>query len=388
MATTIFPPEIIENSVEQHMANHSTRSQIVYVSVLIFVLATLCALPFIYVDVSVQSSGIIRPVIEKTVLKTPYSSLVQEVLVEDNQPVEQGQPLLVLRSDDLAQQQKYNSSRQQELQHLVHDLSQLVRLDSTAAPLISFQSALYGQAYREFQQKVVEADIKQQKIAKDFERTQLLYQEKIIPAKQYEELQLQKDLAKSAYRLLWEGQTNQWQSSLQQYRTELAEWKSKEAQLQKEQEQYIIKAPQAGTIQNLQGIYAGSYLYANQDIAEISPDSSLIVECYVSPKDIGYLRSGTSAVFQIDAFNYNDWGMVAGEVVSVASDVTLLDNQPVFKVRSNLSTNYLTLKNGYRGQLKKGMTVRARFLLTQRSVFQLLYDKVDDWLNPIRKYEM
>lgn len=383
MTTRIFPPEIVENSVEQHMANHSTRSQIIYVSVLAMVLATLISLPFIYVDVSVQSSGIVRPVIEKTVIKTPYSSWVQQVLVKDNESVTQGQPLIVLQSDKLAQQQAYNDSRQQELQRMVHDLRQLVQLKATSPLPTLFQSPVYAQMYREFQQKVAEAEIRQKKVAKDFARTQLLYNEKIIPAKQYEELKLQRDLAVSAYRLLWEGQTNQWQVSLQQYRVELAEWKEKSEQLQKELEQYVIKAPQSGTIQNLQGIYAGTFLQASQDIAVISPDSSLIVECYVSPKDIGYLQPRIPAVFQIDAFNYNDWGMIAGEVISVASDITLIDNQPVFKVRSALSRDFLELNNGYRGTLKKGMTVRTRFMLTRRSLFQLLYDKVDDWLNPI-----
>jgi membrane fusion protein, peptide pheromone/bacteriocin exporter len=28
------------------------------------------------------------------------------------------------------------------------------------------------------------------------------------------------------------------------------------------------------------------------------------------------------------------------------------------------------------------MTLRARFVVARRSIFQLLYDKADDWLNP------
>ena len=383
MATSIFPPEIIENSVEQHLADHSTRSQLIYISVLIMVLTALISLPLVHLDVSIQSGGIIRPIIEKTALRAPYSSWVQEVLVKDNQTVAAGQPLLVLGSEQLTQQQEFNSGRQQELQQLVYDLRQLVQLDPISPAITTLRSDVYTQSYQQFQQKLAEAEIKEKKTIKDFNRTQLLYDEKIISAKQYDELKLQKDLVESEYRLLWAGQTNQWQNSLQQYRTELAEWKSKAQQLAEEQEQYVIKAPQAGTVQNMQGIYPGGYLHANQDIAELSPDSTLIVECYVSPKDIGYLQTGTSAVFQVDAFNYNDWGTVEGKVISVAHDITFVDNQPVFKVRSALATNVLKLNNGYRGTLKKGMTVRTRFMLARRSLYQLLYDKVDDWLNPV-----
>ena len=32
--------------------------------------------------------------------------------------------------------------------------------------------------------------------------------------------------------------------------------------------------------------------------------------------------------------------------------------------------------------IKKGMTLQARFYVTRRTLFQLLYDKADDWLNP------
>jgi HlyD family secretion protein len=28
------------------------------------------------------------------------------------------------------------------------------------------------------------------------------------------------------------------------------------------------------------------------------------------------------------------------------------------------------------------MTLRARFIVAERSLWQLLYDKVDDWMNP------
>ena len=43
---------------------------------------------------------------------------------------------------------------------------------------------------------------------------------------------------------------------------------------------------------------------------------------------------------------------------------------------------YRLEKNGYKGDISKGMTLTARFLIANRSLWQLLYDKVDNWLNP------
>ncbi len=54
----------------------------------------------------------------------------------------------------------------------------------------------------------------------------------------------------------------------------------------------------------------------------------------------------------------------------------------MFKAKCNLNTNFLALKNGIKGTLKKGMTIRAHFLVADRSLFQLLYQNLDDWINP------
>lgn len=42
----------------------------------------------------------------------------------------------------------------------------------------------------------------------------------------------------------------------------------------------------------------------------------------------------------------------------------------------------MQLKSGYKTKVSKGMTLTARYIITRRSLFELLFDKVDDWLNP------
>jgi membrane fusion protein, peptide pheromone/bacteriocin exporter len=54
----------------------------------------------------------------------------------------------------------------------------------------------------------------------------------------------------------------------------------------------------------------------------------------------------------------------------------------LFKIKCRLLSDHLSLRNGYRGRLKKGMTVQARFIIAKRSLWQLLYDKADNWVNP------
>jgi HlyD family secretion protein len=121
---------------------------------------------------------------------------------------------------------------------------------------------------------------------------------------------------------------------------------------------------------------------AGETLLVISPDSNLLAECYVSPKDIGLLKVGMPVNFQVDAFNYNEWGLLPGEITDIANDFTLMNEQPVFKVKCQLLKKSLALRNGYAANLKKGMTLRGRFVVTQRTLFQLLYDTIDDWVNP------
>jgi hypothetical protein len=122
-----------------------------------------------------------------------------------------------------------------------------------------------------------------------------------------------------------------------------------------------------------------------KSVGLISPDSNLIAECYISPKDIGRIRKGMPATFQIDAFDHNVWGRVRGKVSGISEDVILLNDQPIFKITCQLDNISLRWKNSYRRDLKNGMTLKARFSLDRRSLFQLLFDKADDWLNPLQE---
>jgi HlyD family secretion protein len=74
-------------------------------------------------------------------------------------------------------------------------------------------------------------------------------------------------------------------------------------------------------------------------------------------------------------------------VIEIPTDVVMNNNQPVFQVRCSLDTSVLTLKNGYQGTLKKGMLLTGCFYLTNRSLCQLLFDKIDDWMNPKKKWD-
>jgi len=112
----------------------------------------------------------------------------------------------------------------------------------------------------------------------------------------------------------------------------------------------------------------------------ISPDADLVAEVLVPPQDVGLVRVGGPVVLRIDAFNPHEWGVLTGEVTTISGDILETPSGPIFRIRTSLNRTFLTLSSGHRGNLRKGMTFEARFLVARRTLFQLLRDKVDDWV--------
>jgi len=176
-----------------------------------------------------------------------------------------------------------------------------------------------------------------------------------------------------------------------QWRSELATWCSERdrslstvSQLERQRDLYAIRSPVTGTVESFDGIYPDCNLQAGQVVAVISPENSLIAEVFVPADHIGMLFMGMPVRIRVDAFDHNRWGVVPGKITAMSNDYHLVDNVPVFKVKCTLDNSFLRLKNGTTGSLKKGMTVNARFIIAERTILQLLYQKTDNWLNPER----
>ena len=85
---------------------------------------------------------------------------------------------------------------------------------------------------------------------------------------------------------------------------------------------------------------------------------------------------------EVNAFNRNQWGLLNANIVEISEDVRLNNDQPIFAVKCKIERTYLKSKDGHKGELKRGMTLQARFRITHRSLWQLMFDKADNWMNP------
>ncbi|GAA4001360.1 cyclolysin T1SS periplasmic adaptor subunit CyaD [Hymenobacter fastidiosus] len=363
-----------------HLATLSYRSKAVYAAAMLGIITLLLALPFVHVNVSAQAPGMLRPLSEKTEVRSLVGGTITRLLVRENQQVQAGDTLLVLQSGAMQAQQAVNARQQAEHAAFAQDLTWLVQ--HLTPPAGGLRTPLCGQQAAQYRTQQQQLDNQLQKSARDVATSQALFHDKVIARVELEDKLFAHRKRLDEARVLTETQRSQWQADLAAHRAALAELRGQQQQLRLERRLYCLRAPVTGTVQQLAGKYVGSTVQSGELLGTLSPDGDLLAECYVSPKDIGFVRVGMPARFQVDAFDYNQWGLVEGQVTDVSRDFVLIEQEPVFKVRCRLSRPFLQLGNGYRGTLRKSMRVHARFLLARRSLWQLLFDKADNWLNP------
>ncbi|RAV29508.1 HlyD family secretion protein [Sinomicrobium soli] len=379
----IFPKEIIDSTVEAHHFKLRNRSKMIYGLVLLGILGFLLSLPFIYVDVYTTSRGIIKPEVERAQLTLINSGKVTYKNMGNNQRVEKGDTLLVLNNEQIDDKLSLYRQQIRDNRSFVHDLSLLSEGGDIAPSRLS--SPKYKAGYIEYRQKISELETRLETTRKDFERHKRLHDRRVISNAEFEAKKLEYDMAGSDLQSYRTQQQYQWQSEQTSLANTLKELGSDYNQYASNNRNYVLTAPVSGTLLRVAGIEEGGYINSGVNIGEISPDTGLLIECYITPSDIGLVRESQAVTYQIDAFNYNQWGFATGQIVSIGNDIENIDEETaVFKVRCSINEKYLQLKNGFRGNLGKGMTLTANFKLTERSLFDLLYDKVDDWLNPSR----
>ncbi|WP_103072317.1 HlyD family secretion protein [Aquimarina sediminis] len=376
----LFPKEIIEHTVEVHQFAHNNRSKMIYTTILTAFVIALALLPFINIDIYTTARGMLKPGKERVAITPLQSGTVVFADMVDNQKVKKGDTLLMVNTTLVKEKIKRSTTQIKETEQYIKDCEYLI---NTPTPKLSkIASARYQKEYLYFTQKLRELRTRFKKTKTDYLRTKKLYTKKVIAKVDYENSVFEYRLATAALRQYRKQQKSNWQVAVTEYHNTIRELKNGVSQLEKHQEELVVTAPIDGILKNIMGIASGSLIAGGTTIAEISPDTGLIAECYLSPSDIGLVSTDRSVNFQIDAFNYNQWGLATGKIMEISKDVDMINNQPVFKVRCAINQNHLQLKNGFKGSLNRGMTFSARFQIAERTLFELLYDKVDDWFNP------
>ena len=381
----LIPFSISEYSLEAYLITISTRSKIIYWIIICTIILGIGILPFVYVDVSVQARGYFQSNIEKQVIFTPYQGKIIYTRIRNGESVRKGDTLLVIDTEPIKALRASLLQRIEENNASIKDLERLT--ESSYWDQDSSISWLFTQRYRSEvvnlrSQQAIQLK-KYQKKKTEHDRNELLFHQQIIAKTDFENSLFQLNSERDNLTQLLVSQETVWQNDLTIRKNESIKLIADLKQCTEELSERFLLAPTNGEIIQSSDIQMGSIVSAGQKIAEISPGGELVATCFVKPADIGLIHERQKVKIQVDAFNYNEWGMLNGDIVDISDDM-IVDNGSVayFRVKCKPEKTFLSLKNGYKAEIKKGMSLNTRIIVIRRSLYHLLFDKADKWFNP------
>ena len=160
---------------------------------------------------------------------------------------------------------------------------------------------------------------------------------------------------------------------------ELSQLVEKRGALEEKLNRLELRAPVSGRVLNLLAHTVGGVIKPGDTLANIVPDKDpLVVEAFVSPREIDRIRDGMPARIRFTAFNSKTTPELNGTVVNISADHTLMAENapPGFKVR-------VKLKDGETEQLGNhamlpGMEAEVLFTSAERTVISYLAKPLTD----------
>jgi hemolysin D len=155
---------------------------------------------------------------------------------------------------------------------------------------------------------------------------------------------------------------------IQQFEPEVARTTQRNALMQ-------LRAPVAGTVQQLAVHTVGGVVTPAQPLLSVVPENEqLEVEATVLNKDIGFVQPGQRATIKIESFPYTRYGYIEGIVESVSHDAIQDDKLGlVYQARVKMSTSTLQV-DGVAVRLASGMALTAEIKTGTRRVIAYILD--------------
>lgn len=397
--TRFHSPDDVKDSIESLTGAHGNSRPVMYWFLLLITTVSIVALPLTKVDMSVGAPGQIRPAVERLPVYPAVAGRISRLLVTDNQMVEAGDALLIIASPALAARIERNDTELAMNRQALADLQQLLQVahwdphrggSSGLAPSplpeptndLVLSTAQYIRQHALLRSDLDRLSLQQSQAAHELQRAQTLHRQHLITDQELEQQDFAYHSLEGEIRLTVQTRLSQWQSDLVERELRQSALASEREQLREQVALHTVRAPITGTAIGFTGLHPGLFLPAETRIGEISPSGNLQADVYLSPRDIGFITVGQPVHLQVDAFPYTEWGTLSGEVRSVSQDFVQVGQQLVFKSVIDLASTTLSSATGAEVRLRRGMTVQARFVLQQRTLFDVLFGKMSDSLDP------
>lgn len=381
--------DLVEDSTEVYLNSAARPGRAIYLAIVTLVLVSTAALPVVRVGVSIQAEGVIRPATEKHEVLAATSGYVERVGTAAFAQVRSGEELFRLRGESAEARRELARSRLAEVIEATKELEWFLG-DSA-------ESGLPGAPPNPRSRHSAERELLDRELARlettavqagdELARTAALARLGLASRAEEDRLRQDAEALAEEKRLIVQRYRSGWQARIEELHAERLGLLDQLSALAGDSLLRVIPAPVGGTVEEIASVSTGSFVHEGQRLAVISPSAEMVAEVYLTPRDIGLVDPDLPVRLLIDAFPYRDWGHLTGRVAEISSDFVPLGERPVFRALVRLDDTGLTLPNGLRREIRKGMTLRARFMVAERSLWQLIRDDVNDWLNPFERHE-
>nr|BAJ09611.1 membrane fusion protein [[Pasteurella] pneumotropica] [Rodentibacter pneumotropicus] len=309
--------------------------------------------------------------------------------VKEGEIVEKGQVLLTLDDTRSSAILRESEAKVQNLRAVVARLQAesagkpLVFADDIPEDVVSRETAAYN-ARRKAMLDAVEG-LAQSKalLDKEIAITQPMVKKGVVS--QVELLRMQRQSSDFAQQITerrnrYSADAN---NELVQTESELAQARENMAMRADPVERSQIKAPLRGVVKNIRINTVGGVVQAGQDILEIVPlDDTLLVQAYISPKDVAFIRPGQPALVKISAYDYSIYGGLEGKVTLISpdtlqderrrSELNLNADQAYYRILIETQGTSITDSKGQKLDITPGMTATVDIKTGEKTVFQYL----------------
>ncbi|MCC5827228.1 HlyD family efflux transporter periplasmic adaptor subunit [Alkalimonas sp.] len=347
--------------------------------------------------------GVLQPQQGVIRVQTSQPGTVQQLLVQEGERVEAGQPLLELTMQHFSSEHsELNASLQQELAAILANLEQQkqqeidrqrIRLQEVAERIASAQQQLnqIEQQQRTFQQRLelnqhLVEQISQLSGTGFISNLELSRQQDTLLSLQQQEQVLQGQQLTLQEQLKQQQSLQQQlpldhQATLGQLDNQISELRNQRTRLQHEQRS-VITAPKAGVVSGILP-RQGHFMSAGSIVLSILPQGAeLEAIVYVPTRAISFIDTGQEVRLRFHAFPYERFGVQQGQVHEISQTVLLPDEvtdmqltEPSYRVRVRLSEQQILAYNREL-PLRAGMTLDGDIITERRSLLQWLFDPI------------
>ena len=350
-----------------------------------------------------QGQGRIIPSSREQIVQSLDPGTIQEMLVKEGETVEKGQILLRLDDTRSSAILRESQAKVENLEAMVARLqaeaynTNLVFPDHISDELKKREEAAYVSRRRAMEEQV--SGLRQ---SKNVLEQQIAIAEPMVKRgvmSQVDLLRMQRD-SHDLEAQITERQnryTTDASNELVKTESELAQAKENMAMRADPVERSQIRAPMKGIVKNIRINTIGGVVNAGQDILEIVPiEDNLLVEAYIRPNDVAFIRPGLPAVVKLTAYDYAIYGGLQGEVTLIspdtlsdekrnASELKLNMNNVYYRILVKTSGSHLVDKNGNEMPIIPGMVATVDVKTGEKTVFQYLIKPITRMKQALRE---